>query len=87
MRGNKRGCKPGPVEAVELDALDALLERDIPAEAAMLKIVTYQTQIKRLHRLFFASCNRMVNRKLDGIIARLTRDLTQAYQRELERQI
>ena len=42
MRGNKKGCKPGPVEPVELDALDALLAREIPQEAAMLKVCYFR---------------------------------------------
>ena len=47
---------------------------------AMLKIYTYQSQIKRVQALFFSECDGMVNGKLNTVVAKVTRDLTKAFQ-------
>ena len=46
----------------------------------MLKIYTYQSQIKRVQALFFSECDGQVNGKLNTVVAKVTRDLTKAFQ-------
>ena len=50
------------------------------SDNAMLKIYTYQSQIKRVQALFFSECDEMVNGKLNTVVAKVTRDLTKAFQ-------
>ena len=58
VKGNKKGCKPSGVDRMELEFLDEDIDRTLP-DNAMMKIITYQTQIKRvqvnLHFDFFIS--------------------------------
>ena len=47
VKGNKKGCKPSGVDRMELEFLDEDIDRTLP-DNAMMKIITYQTQIKRV---------------------------------------
>ena len=47
VKGNKKGCKPAGVDRMELEFLDEVIDRTLP-DNAMMKIITYQTQIKRV---------------------------------------
>ena len=78
---------------MELEFLDDDINRTLP-DNAMMKIYTYQTQIKRVQvkkdifvkmrkifskALFFNGCNRQINGKLSTVVAKVTRDLTTAF--------
>jgi len=63
---------------MELSFLDGELERTLP-DNAMLKVYTYQTQIKRIQALFFSECSPKINSKLSTIVAKVTRDFTTAF--------
>ena len=47
VRGNKKACRPSGVDRMELEFLDDDINRTLP-DNAMMKIFTYQTQIKRV---------------------------------------
>ena len=78
MKGNKKGCRMVPVDRMELDFLDSDIDRTLP-DNAMLKIYTYQSQIKRVQALFFDNCDNKINGKLNTVVAKVTRDLTTAF--------
>ena len=67
-----------PVDRMELDFLDSDIDRTLP-DNAMLKIYTYQSQIKRVQALFFDNCDKKINGKLNTVVAKVTRDLTTAF--------
>jgi len=67
IKGNKKGCEPGGVDRIEMEYLDAEMNRVLP-DNAMLKVYSYQTQMKRIQALFFEGCNMKVNAKLRHVL-------------------